>query len=362
MKLLTRYLLSQYIRYYLTVTVGFIAIYLLIDFIEKIEKFNKAGKSLGLAVNFFALNIPFIIDQLGPVLILLSGVISLGILNHTNELRALKAGGIPLKMIIRPLLIGAAACTFLSFCSAQWLLPVTVAKTNAIWYEQVKGKLQLGIFRNGRYYYKGKDGFYSFEWPNVKTFTFRNFSYSRWNDSFNIASLLIADEASWNEDRKMWELTNAHVQKQEAKNQYSVSNIAYWQASFLESPENFLIPENEAAELSLTELYREIHKKETDTLKNKAWADFLGRLSYLLLGIPLLLLGMPIMMISYQKWGRDLSVAIPASCGLAFLAWGLWGAMQSLAGAGYIPPAFAAGTIHIIFATIGIVLLRKQDA
>ena len=33
-----------------------------------------------------------------------------------------------------------------------------------------------------------------------------------------------------------------------------------------------------------------------------------------------------------------LSIAIPASCGLAFVAWGLWGALQSLARADYINP------------------------
>ena len=362
MKLLTRYLLRQYIKHYLTVTTGFIAVYLLIDFIEKFDNFTKAGKSFGLAIEYFILNIPFIIDQLGPVLILLSGVISLGILNHTNELRALKAGGIPLRLIVRPLLIGAAACTFLSFSAAQWLLPVTVAKTNAIWYEQVKGKLPLGIFRNGRYYYKGKDGFYSFEWPNVKTFTFKNFSYSRWNDDYTVASVIAANWASWDVKRQVWELSETQVQKQDGRKKYSVANIEYWKVDFLESPENFLIPENETAELSLTGLYREIQKKETDSLRNKAWADFFSRLSYLFLGFPLVLLGLPIMMISYQKWGRDLSVAIPASCGLAFVAWGLWGAMQSLAGAGYLPPILAALTIHIIFASTGIILLRKQDA
>ena len=68
------------------------------------------------------------------------------------------------------------------------------------------------------------------------------------------------------------------------------------------------------------------------------------------------------MMLSFQKWGRDLSIAIPASCGLAFVAWGIWGAMQSLAGAGYLHPGIAAVTVHILFAGTGIYLLRQQDA
>jgi lipopolysaccharide export system permease protein len=361
-KLLDRYLLRQFIQHFFTVTIAFVAIYLLVDFIEKFDNFSRAGKSLGLATRYFLLNIPFIVDQLGPVLILLSGVISLGILNHTHELTALKAGGIPLKMIVRPLLMGAAACTLFSLAAAQWLLPMTISMTNTIWYEQVKGKVPLGIYRNGRYYFKGHEGFYSFEWPNPKLMVFKNFSYSRWNDDYNVGSLVAATWAKWNSKAGEWILDEVQVQKRGENGSYTITNMPYWQVGLPEKPEDFLIPQNETAELSLTGLYREIAKKETASQTEKAWADFLGRLSYIFLGIPLLFLGLPILLISYQKWGRDLSIAIPASCGLAFVAWGIWGAMQSLAGAGYLPPTFAAITIHILFATAGILLLRKQDS
>jgi lipopolysaccharide export system permease protein len=70
---------------------------------------------------------------------------------------------------------------------------------------------------------------------------------------------------------------------------------------------------------------------------------------------------MPILLISYRKWGRDLSVAIPVSCGLAFMAWGIWGALQSLAIAGYVSPIIAATSIHITFSLTGIFLLVKSD-
>ncbi len=43
MKLLDRYLLGQFIRYFFTVNVGFVAIYLLVDFFEKIDNFSRAG-------------------------------------------------------------------------------------------------------------------------------------------------------------------------------------------------------------------------------------------------------------------------------------------------------------------------------
>ncbi|MFW2368940.1 MAG: LptF/LptG family permease [Desulforhopalus sp.] len=361
MNLLNSYLFRQYLKYFFTVNAGFVSIYLLVDFFEKFDDFTNAGKPAALALQYFILTIPFVVDQLGPVFILLSGVITLGILNHTNELTALKAGGVPLRLIIKPLVGGSVLFTMLFFCAAQWLLPVTVAKTNYIWFEQLKGKVPLGIMRNNRYYYKGKDGFYSFEWPSPQQYVFKNFSYSRWDEKYNIHSLTTATFADWYEADNSWVLRNGQIQEKEGENAYQIHNFKKKKINLPEQPEDFLIPVNKSAEQSLSSLFLEISRTEAEHETRAAWTNFLGRLSYISLGIPLLLLGLPILLYSYRKWGRDLSVAIPASCGLAFVAWGIWGALQSLAITGYLSPIIAAITIHVIFSIAGIVLLIKND-
>ncbi|MCP3892761.1 MAG: YjgP/YjgQ family permease [Desulfobulbaceae bacterium] len=361
MNLLNRYLLLQYFKYFFTVNAAFVSIYLLIDFFEKFDDFNNAGKPLSMALEYFILTIPFVVDQLGPVFILLSGVITLGILNHTNELTALKAGGIPLRLIIRPLLIGSVFFTMLFIAAAQWLLPYTVARTNNLWFEQLKGKVPLGIMRNNRYYYRGQNGFYSFGWPDPTQYIFKDFSYSSWDENYNIKELVSARFGDWVPERGRWELKHGQIQKKDEQGNYLIHNFLFQAHIFNENPEDFLIPENRSAELSLSDLYFEIERTEVEHETQKAWTTFLGRISYLLLGIPLLLLGLPILLYSYRKWGRDLSVAIPVSCGLAFIAWGIWGALQSLSIAGYISPVLAATTLHLIFSALGFLLLIKND-
>jgi len=359
MKLLNRYIISQYFKYFIMVAGGFIAIYLLIDFFEKIDDFNKHGKPFSLAMKFFFLNIPFIIDQLAPVLILLSGVITLGVLSHSNELTALKAGGIPLRQIIKPIGIGALASTLLFLAMAQWLLPRTISTCNRIWHEEIGGMVSLGIYRNGRYYYKGEDGFYSFKWLNPDQFVFTDFSYSRWNDDYNLEAMITARWADWQESG--WLLKIATIQKRLEDGTFKIRHHKFFKIKFPETPKNFFVPQYRSEELSLLDLFIDTFKKKSDREKRIAWVNFSSRISYILLGIPLLLLGLPILTISYQKWGRDLSIAIPASCGLAFMAWGIWGTLQSLAKAGYLHPLIGATVIHILFGIAGIYLLNKQD-
>lgn len=359
MTLLNNYLLRRFFGNMVTVSTAFVAIYLLIDFFEKIDTFTEHGGSMGMALQFFFLNIPFILDQLGPVLLLLSGVITLGILNHNNELRALKAGGIPLKTIVKPIIYGAVATTLLFVLMAQFVLPVTISTTNRIWYEQLQDKVPLGIYRGGRYYFKGAQGYYSFQWPDTNSLAFSHFSYSQWDEKFNLGFLLNADKAIWQDGSWVFQQGQTQTLKEDGSYQYKAFNRT--KAVLPETPDHFFVPEYRTAELSLTELYREIDNQQTAEETTSAVANFAGRISYIFLGLPLLLLGLPILILSYQKWGRDLAIAIPASCMLAFVAWGFWGALQSFAKAGYVSPLFSAITIHLVFAAFGLLLLRRED-
>ncbi len=360
MTLLNRYILSQFVRTFFIVAAAFLSLYILIDFFEKIDRFIKADQSFFQIVQFFTLSIPFIIDMLGPILILLAGVISLGILSHNNELTAMMAGGIHMRTIINPILIGSLIFTMLFLAMAQWVLPRTIAATNTIWYENIRGKIPLGIYRNGRYYYKGQEGFYSFArpWPGKNTFI--DFSYSSWSPDHKLETLVSAKKAEYNEQG--WHLTDGQVQTNINPKNYITRLFKKQAFPFPENPNSFFVPKYQSAELSLTQMFQAMYKQETHNETVVARTNFYSRISYILLGIPLLFLGLPILLISFKKWGKDLSIAIPASCGMAFLAWGMWGALQSLARVDYISPILAGSLIHVIFGISGFLLLHKQGS
>ncbi len=360
MNLLNRYILVQFGKNILTMMTGFISIYLLIDFFEKIDHFMEKGKSMGLVFKFFMYNIPFILEQMGPVCILLAGVVTLGILNHSNELIALKACGIPLKKITAPIIMAGLAFTMLQLTMSQFLLPITVSQTNEIWNKEVRGRVPLGIYRNGRYYYHGVDGFYSFARPDPHKNKFIFFSYASWDDKYKLNSLIAAQRASW--ENGIWTLHEGQVQTAVPDNKYLNEVFSRRDFGFPEKPTDFFVSQYRSMELSLTGLYQETLREQSPDEINIARANFYGRISYILLGMPLLLLGLPLLLMVYRKWGHDLSLAVPASCGMAFAWWGIWGTMQSLAKAGYMHPLFAALIVHLLIGSLGLFLLLREDS
>jgi len=359
MILLHRYILTHFIRNFVLITATFISIYLLVDFFERIDDFLEKGKSFGMIATFFFFKIPFIVDIMSPVCILLAGVVTLGMLNHSNELIALKAGGIPLRKIVQPIVAAALGCVMLFLLMAQTILPGAVAVTNSIWDREVKGKTTMGIYRNGRYYYRGENGFYSFARPDRQQNVFTSFSYTTWNPAYQVRSLVTAETAVW--DQGTWTLRNGQEQEAGSGERFATEVFAERRFTFPEQPDAFFVPPDHAMELSLTALSRETRHSHSDQERSKAWADFYGRISYTFLGLPLLLLGLPLLLLVYRKWGRDLSLAIPASCGMAFVCWGLYTILQTLAKAGYIPPLAAAVSVHLLVSCLGLFLLLRED-
>jgi len=360
MNLLNRYILRQFAKNILLLVFSFIALYILIDFFEKIDNFVEKGKPMALVAKFFLLSIPFVVEQMGPVCILLAGVVTLGVLNHSNELTALKAGGISLRQIVTPIIAAGIAATLLLLALSQFVLPRTAAQTARIWYREVKGQMPLGIYRSGRYYYQGDSNFYSFTRPEPSKTEFSSFSHASWDKQYQLSALVAAEYAVWQNGE--WMLYNGQVQFAEGNGAFRTEIFAARSFPFKEKPTDFFLPKLRSSELSILELYREaLRSKQSPEEKAVAWAEFYGRVSYILLGLPLLLLGLPLLLRVYRQWGRDLSLAVPLSCGMAFACWGIWAVLQSLAKAAYFNPLAAALTVHLLASVAGLLLLLRED-
>jgi lipopolysaccharide export system permease protein len=358
MSLLDRYLFRQYAKNLLLVMAVLMTIYVLIDFFERIDDFTEAGESLALTAEYFLLKIPQIIERLMPIIILLGGIIVLGLLNHDGEILALKAVGINTFRITVPITITAVVFSLVALGMAEWIVPPTIAKTNNIFYEQVRQEKPKGILRGNRFFYKDAQGFYSFEKNQADANRFDYFIFTGWDANYSIEVLLTAEFAEWTNGT--WNFTGCRIKQKNSSGGYDISNFTETGYPLSATPGDFFIPEYKINEMSLSELFS-LAKTNKGSRGTEAGLKFLERISFIFLGVPLLMLGLPLLLIAHHKWGRDLSLAVPLSCGLAFAAWGGWSVMQSLATVQAINPFLAAWSVHIFIAAIGTFLILRED-
>ena len=295
--------------------------------------------------------------QLIPVCLLLAGVITLGVLNLHFEYMALMAGGISVIRIILPLLVAAAFFTLLSVAIGQWVLPVTTAATNRIWYEEVNRKIPQGILRDGRTYFRGREGIFSFVRPNPQKNEFRNFSFAAFDAEQGLTTLLTAESATW--EGGAWLLRNGQRKERAADGSFSVKIFKTLSKAFAQQPEEFFVPPYKIEELSYSKLLRQA--MDSMAPSHESLLEFHRRFSYVFLGIPLLLLGIPVLLSVHRTRSRDLAYAIPASCGIAFAAWGAWSATQALARTAVLPPGLVSWSIHVLAIALGCFLLKRHN-
>ncbi|MEN8257307.1 MAG: LptF/LptG family permease [Thermodesulfobacteriota bacterium] len=356
MNLLDRYIIKQFFWNLLMVLGGLLSLYLLIDFFEQIDRFTEKGQTIGFALRFFVMKIPTIYYQLSPVSILLAGIITLGILNHNHEAMALNAGGISLLRIISPVIFSSLLLTMMTVAMAQWLLPMSNAKTNKIWYTVIKQPVINGIMQSGRIFYRGSEGIYSFKLGKNNT-SYNDLIYSAWDDSYTLTRFLTAQQGTYKES---WNLKEGFEKSLSPEGTYEISSYAQKQVELKEGPEEFFAPVFRPEEHSLTFLWHKAVKERQEGIVTGV-IDLYSRLSFMFLGVPLLIFAIPLTIHIHQRWGRDLTIAIPLSCCLAFVFWGIWSTLQSMAQTEALSPAVAAWSIHCSIAFIGLAWIFRMN-
>jgi lipopolysaccharide export LptBFGC system permease protein LptF len=89
--------------------------------------------------------------------------------------------------------------------------------------------------------------------------------------------------------------------------------------------------------------------------------DLNRRLSFLLLGLPLLCLALPILLcFELGRASINLAFAIPISAGLAFLVWGLWSGLQALVATTALPTVVASWSIHLLCVLGGGIVMYQR--
>ena len=131
MRLIQRYILSEFLKLLAIALGAFIALFMMVDLFENIDLLMKHGVPLSHSVRFFAWKLPFIIGQVSPIAVLVASLVSLGLLSKHGEITAIKAGGVRLLRAVTPLLIAGLAISVLVILMNEYVTPVALKKTDS---------------------------------------------------------------------------------------------------------------------------------------------------------------------------------------------------------------------------------------
>ena len=133
-KKIDRYISQQFLQTIVFGLLSFVLIFVIIDMMENLDDFIDQNVANDLILQYYIVFIPEILRLMLPVAILLAALFTVGKLEGTNELTAIKASGVSLYRFMIPFIIVAIIISLFSVYFGGYIVPM--ANKHKVFIEQ----------------------------------------------------------------------------------------------------------------------------------------------------------------------------------------------------------------------------------
>jgi lipopolysaccharide export system permease protein len=355
---LPRYVLREFLRLFTLCMLGFLVVYVLVDFFDRFGTYLKYEASTGTVLRYFLFKMPLIVTQLVPVATLGGVLLALGIMARHNELTAARASGISTLQIAAPL-IGAALV--LSAGMVAWnesVVPYCSERFRHIDTVEIRKKPLKALLDEHGIWFHGKAGIYSIEHFDAHKGTIVGLTVYDFTPGFELRRLIQIPTAQWQDGH--WVLGASFERSFDAAGNVIGRQLGLDDFTLPDEPQDLQVVEKEPEELSFRQLrrhIRELSRKGIDTTESRV--DLHLKLAVPFVPLVMVLIGVPLATRNPRR--RPLATSIGIGLAVGFSYWVLLALTVSLGHGGALPPALAAWTANGVFAVLGAFLFLGNE-
>ena len=311
-------------------------------------------------VGEYLLNVtPYFLYNIAQYGVLLAALITLGLMERSNEVTALKATGISIYRIILPvILVGALVATGL-FLSDQFYLPHANKRQDAL-LDRIKAKAPQTYLNPYRKWIFGQHStIYYYEFFDPDRNQFGDVSVFQFNPAtFELMSRIHADRARWEEKLNRWVCEQGWQRsfREAAIEDYrpfdvSTFNVVSEPPSYFKKGTLVLVEVKQSLEMNYEQLNRYIHELQQsgfDVVRLKVQLQ--KKLAFPVITFVMGILAIPFAL-SAGKRGAVAGVA--TAIGIAVIYLMISGLFEAMGNINQLPPVLAAWSPDVIFALVG---------
>lgn len=354
-RLLERYVGREFLKLMGLCLTAFISIYLIVDFFEKIDRLVRAQLGLGDFCYYFLLKIPFALGQVLPAAVLLGVVLTFGLFSRTHETLAIRASGLDILRLTRPIFLLAGVVALLLLALNAYLIPWSQGRSYLFWETRVQKKPPPGLLNLAQFWYKGDGAIYNIVLFRKDTQTMEGVKIYLFDRQFHLHQIVAANRAQWQGNH--WRFYQGFIQHVGAEGAASGETFQERDLKLTERPEDFAALEKKSAEMDLGELSRYVERLERDGYKSTPYRlELQNRLALSLTPLLLAMLGLGL---ALRREMVHLPGMVALGLGLMFGYWVFFGFCASLGQAGRWPLLWAVWLPHLLFGLLGFGLMRR---
>jgi LPS export ABC transporter permease LptG len=379
--LLDRYIARGWVGHFGLVLLAFASIFVLADFMDlfdDIQHNHVKGKVVFHYYGFFLFQIVFMV---APVAVLVSTLVTLGVLARRNEITAMKAGGISLYRAAGPVVGMGLAASLLLYGLQEFILPET-NKVATMDRNIIKGRPPQSSDQFDRRWILASDGrFYNYDYlverqaprrPGVPAgaqhneFALYGFSiYDVEPETWDLRERVHANRAAWDPARRTYDLERGWRRATGERSAFHTFDVETVRAvggtpgGEIEPPSYFKREDRPSDTMGFGELRDHILSLETrgfDVAKLKVQLQ--RKLAFPMVGVIMTLLGIPFSFVVARR-GALYGIGIAIVIGIVY--WAFLGVFEALGNNALLPAALAAWAPNLVFGSAGLYLLLTLD-
>ncbi|MBN1277853.1 MAG: LPS export ABC transporter permease LptG [Deltaproteobacteria bacterium] len=348
MSILSRYLSREFLKLFCILLFAFLTLYLLVDFIQKIDDFNEADAQ-GLMAAYFFFKIPLIASQLIPVTTLLSVIVMFSLMKKHNEIMALKSCGTSTFEISKPVIAMSILISISVFLFSELIVPYSSARSNHIWHVELDKSNKEGLYGQNHIWYKGEDCIYWIGHFDSKNNTMQDITFYFFDEEYRVKERIDGRKGVWKGDR--WEIREGTVQKLLYDGGYDFSRFEIMDPGIPEGPDAFVRTVKRPEEMSYWQLKRYAERVSLEGYDATGYlVDMNIKLSFPVINVIMIIIG-TVIALGVKKGGTAVSVSIGVI--FCFLYLVTLGFTRALGISGVLPPSLSAWMANIVFLLFG---------
>ncbi|MCX5715780.1 MAG: LptF/LptG family permease [Candidatus Omnitrophica bacterium] len=361
MRLVDRYVFRSFLAPLLYCFFIFIALYIVIDLFAYIEEIIKQHVRLKVLIVYYLAYLPTIIAQMAPIAMLIAAMQSLGSLARHNELIAMRAGGLSMWQILKPLVMTGLLVSLFVLVLNDRVIPRSTQVFMKIREEQLErkktGSSATKILRDVAIYGIGNKIIFARSF-DPKTNVLKNVIIHNHDRRQNIISKTIAREARWNKSR--WVAFSMTTYKIDRTGQIIGEPVFLHRGDLdiSEGPADFIKQKYNIEGLGLGELRKHIKRLSgtSGSVIRNLKMEMYNRVSYSFANLVAVIIGAAFCLRATRS-SRFMGIGLGLLIGLLF--YGVFGVCSALGKGGILPPFLAAWGSNIIFSIIGIRVINR---
>ena len=311
-------------------------------------------------VGAYLLNVsPYFVYNITPLSILLAVLITLGVMQRSNEITAIKTTGISIYRIITPLLVASAILATGLFFADQFYLPHANKRQDAL-RNMIKGKpAQTYLNPDRKWIFGQHSDIYYYELFDSDRDQFGRLAVFQFDPAtFQLTKRIYADRAHWEESLQRWVCTQGWVRdlRGPAIENYHTFDVATF-PTVSEPPTYFKKEVKQSSEMNYEELrryIRDLQQSGFDVVRLRVQLQ--KKLAFPMITLVMAVLAIPF---SLSAGRRGAIAGVAVAVGIAVVYWTVAGLFEAMGNINQLPPVLAAWSPDLIFALVGGYLVLK---